>query len=561
MAVSTLADPRDRTTSTELAGATASVATPFSSLVGTIRWGALVIGLLDAAFRGPRTGHVLLWGALLVAFALARQLRPALYGRIGAAAIVGEAALAVVAVVSTGYWASPFVFTLLIPVMTAGFVRGFRYAARVALGSCLLVAVPGHLTTGGFSYDSLTVTGQWGTELLLVALLAGYSRRLFGEAERRHTLALKRMSKLTEANDLLVSLHRVAQTLPASLNLDQVLVSTVARIRSLIDCDLITLLVRDDATGSWLVGAAEGVSLGRTLADDRLPPALQAAARSSVASLVVTLSVGEGLGSDLGSRSGLYAPLRARGALVGLLALEHREPGHYGRQELRLVDGFVEPAALALDNARWFGRLRTMGADEERNRIARYMHDSVGQSLAYLGLKLDRITLLADSQPLREELGTLRTEVREVLGEVRDTLSDLRTDVSDERGLVETLDTFLARVGARADFEVSFRHDDTERLPLIQERELWRIAQEAVTNVERHAGATHMLVRWTSDGRSAHLTVADDGRGFDTTRNGRSDSFGITGMRERADAIDAKLTVESEPYVGTLVECRLAGRA
>jgi len=280
-----------------------------------------------------------------------------------------------------------------------------------------------------------------------------------------------------------------------------------------------------------------------------------------VASLVVTLSAGEGIGDHVTSQSGLYSPLRARGVLVGLLAIEHHEPGEYGRRELRLLDGFIEPAALAIDNAGRFGRLRTMGADEERNRIAREMHDSVGQSLAYLGFKLDRITPMAESPPLRAELDTLRAEVRTVLGEVRDTLSDLRTDVSDQRSLVETLESFLERVQARADFEVTFRHEETgDRLPLIQERELWRIAQEAVTNAERHARATHLRVRWESDGRNAVLAIADDGRGFDPDRAGRRDSYGITGMRERASAITARLSIETEPFVGTLVECRLEAR-
>jgi len=106
---------------------------------------------------------------------------------------------------------------------------------------------------------------------------------------------------------------------------------------------------------------------------------------------------------------------------------------------------------------------------------------------------------------------------------------------------------------------VDFRQESTARLPLVQERELWRIAQEAITNVERHARATHLRVRWRCDGHSAQLTVADDGRGFPVEAPRRSDSFGLTGMQERANAIGATLLVESEPYVGTLLECRLDG--
>ena len=105
-----------------------------------------------------------------------------------------------------------------------------------------------------------------------------------------------------------------------------------------------------------------------------------------------------------------------------------------------------------------------------------------------------------------------------MLGEVRDTLSDLRAEVSDQRGLVDTLEAYLERVAARTDVVVDFRHESTARLPLVQERELWRIAQEAITNVERHARATHLRVRWKCDGRSAQLTVADDGRGFPVER-------------------------------------------
>jgi signal transduction histidine kinase len=144
-----------------------------------------------------------------------------------------------------------------------------------------------------------------------------------------------------------------------------------------------------------------------------------------------------------------------------------------------------------------------------------------------------------------------------VLGEVRDTLSDLRAEVSDQRGLAETLEAHLERVATRSDVEVDFRNQSTARLPLVQERELWRIAQEAITNVERHARASHLRVRWTCDGRAARLTVADDGRGFGIDAPRRPDSFGITGMQERADAIGARLEIESEPYVGTLLECHL----
>ncbi len=515
----------------------------------------VAFGLVVTGTRPPVTSRDLVWATALVAHAVWRTLRPAGSRRWSPSwLVVLELGLCVGAVASTGSWASPFVFCLVTALIAAGFAGGFALAIRAAVAAIVAVGLPAVVV--GPRALALEVTGQWAVELLLVAVLAGYARRMFGEAEARHSLALNRVDTLSEANDLLVSLHRVAQSLPATLNLQEVVSSTVGRLHTLIDCDVTAVLVRDDATARWKVAVATGTQLEGSLTDEELPRPLLAAASSSVASLVVVLQPGEGVGVGLLSRSGLYAPLRARGTLVGLVALEHHEPGRYGRRELRLLDGFLETAALAIDNARWFARLRTMGADEERVRIARDMHDRVGQSLAAVAFKLDRLTHRARGHPLEVELDRLRGEVRGVLGDVRATLSDLRTDVSDEQGLAETLASFLERVGERSPLAVEFVRRETGRLPLLQERELWQIAHEAVVNVEHHAQARRIGVRWECDGRAALLEVVDDGRGFVTGRAGRRDSYGITGMRERADAIGATFEILSGPG-GTTVRCRV----
>ena len=517
----------------------------------------VAFGLVFTVTREPVTSRDLVWATALVAHAVWRTLRPAGTPRWSPSSLVLlEFGLCLGAVASTGSWASPFVFCLVTALIAAGFEGGFTLAIRAAVVTIVAVGLPAVVV--GPRRLALQVTGQWAVELLLVAVLAGYARRMFGEAEERHSLALDRMDRLSEAHDLLVSLHRVAQSLPATLNLQEVISSTVGRLHTLVDCDVTAVLVRDDATARWNVAVGTGTRLDGALTDEELPTPLLAAASSSVASLVVVLEPGEGVGVGLLSRSGLYAPLRARGNLVGLVALEHHEPGRYGRRELRLLDGFLETAALAIDNARWFTRLRTMGADEERVRIARDMHDRVGQSLAAVAFKLDRLTARAHGHPLEAELDQVRTEVRGVLGDVRTTLSDLRTDVSDDQGLAETLETFLERVQDRSRLAVDFTRRETGRLPLLQERELWQIAHEAVVNVEHHAQASGLTVLWECDGRKALLEVVDDGRGFVPGRAGRDDSYGITGMRERADAIGATLEILSGGR-GTTVRCRVTG--
>ena len=498
---------------------------------------------------------------MLGVYALWRTVRPIRFTGVGLAgftAVAFDVGLNLFAVVATGYWDSPYVFSLLTAVITAGFAQGFALAMEMAATASLSVSIP-LLVADGTSRANIRTATEWSIELLLVAVVAGYGRRLFGEAEARHTLALDRMSRLAEANALLFSLHRVAQTLPASLDLDEVLDSTMRRLRDLLTFDAAAVVLVDETTGAWVVARADGVRVTRPFEEGTLPPPLRRAVASPTPVVTTDLFVdGPGI-SPLG-RSGMYLAVRARSTLLGVVAVEHGQPAEFTARDAELLDGVVAPAALAIDNARWFARLRTVGADEERTRIARDLHDRIGQSLAYLAFELDRLARRAKTDPVHEELAALREDVRKVVSEVRETLYDLRTDVSEGQGLVEVLDNFLLRVAERSSLDVTFEHLGDGRLALPQERELWRIAQEAVTNVEKHAAATAVRVRWWCEGGSALLVVADDGRGLPDRGATRIDAYGMLGMRERADAIGAQLEVESAPGNGTTVRCRLEGR-
>ena len=335
--------------------------------------------------------------------------------------------------------------------------------------------------------------------------------------------------------------------------------STVERLRSLIDCDVTALLLRDDVTGRWIVAAGEGAVAARP-AGRRDParrpcgppppaawrrwwsawPRARASARRSCPGPASTPPCGPG----------------ARWS--GLVALEHHEAGRYGRRELQLLDGFIDSAALAIDNARWFGRLRGMGADEERTRIARDMHDRIGQSLAYVAFELDRLTGQAE-EPFKSSLDGLRTEVRGVLGEVRDTLSDLRAEVSDQRGLVDTLEAFLERVAARTD--VDGRLPPREHRPPAPRPGAGAVAHRPGGDHQRRAPrpghpppgplgaatAARPSSRWPTTAGASRSTRPGRHRLLRPHRACRS---GPTPSAPPS-------LVESEPYVGTLVECRV----
>jgi signal transduction histidine kinase len=517
----------------------------------------VLVGVVLTASDPRRTTAEMLIAGVLILHAGLRMALPTTWRntRDGPLATVLETALCYTAIATTGWWTSPFVFTAITGLVEAGFAGGFVWAVPLAAAVSAAVTLPSFADTT--SVVRLATDGS--AEFLLAALVAGYGRRLFGEAEERTITALDRLRGLTATNRLLQQLNALAQTLPASLDLRETVSETVGQVRALLRPDATAVFLWDSSLSLWTVAMAEGVRLPSVMHDESLPVPVRRAARTASGyhrALAVDLRA-DGPGLTPAARDGIYAPLVARRSLIGVIAVESQTAGSFTTADLELMNGVAEQAALAIDNALWFGRLRTVGAEEERTRIARDLHDRVAQALAYLAFELDRIVDLATRQPINTELDILRHDVRRVVTEVRDTLYDLRTDVSDSQSLGDTMDAFLERVRARSMMEVRFEQRVLRRLPIPLERELWRIGQEAVTNVERHARAQHVTVTWSVSAHDAVLEVVDDGRGFPLGTAGRMDSYGLLGMRERAGAIGATLEVDTAPGRGTAIRCRL----
>lgn len=530
----------------------------FGPIVTTMRLATTAVSLLLVSEK-LLDGDVLtiICTVVVIAYAMFRTFRPLRYDQDtwSMFRVIAELAIHVGVVSLTGGWNSPFVFSLITASCIAGFARGFGFALRIGIATAFAVSAPVFIT-GTPTRIELEQCAQWGCLLIMVSIVAGWGRRVSGEADLERDLALDRVSRLADANTLLYSLHRIAQTLPASLDMNDVLDSTAVRLRGLIDFDTLVVLLFDETDAHWQVVRSEGCVIQNRLGPTDLPAGL----RESIATGDVIsrdlLSIESGLGFNERSSSGIYAPLAARDSIMGLIAIEHRERRHFDHRACGLLSGLVPPLSLALDNARWFARLRTVGADEERTRIARDLHDRIGQSLAYLAFETDRIVGKdANQESITESIERLRDDIRGVIGEVRDTLYDLRTDVSDDQSLASILDQYAARVAERTGIEFQIDADADRRLPILQEREMWRITQEAVTNIERHARAARVRITWRCDGDRAAIRITDDGVGFEMGRAGRLDSYGMLGMRERASSIGATLDVHSIPGQGTSITC------
>jgi signal transduction histidine kinase len=197
----------------------------------------------------------------------------------------------------------------------------------------------------------------------------------------------------------------------------------------------------------------------------------------------------------------------------------------------------------------------TAAEEEERQRIARELHDGLGPALASLNIRLLTVHKLLerDRNPVAEEIRELAEQVQASIQDIRRLIHDLRPVALDELGLVPALREYLARCEQEHSLVVEFSTDAGERLPAPVETALFRIVQEAVNNVMRHAHAKHVSVSLTRGVDHVKLDVADDGQGFDVQLPRPGKHVGLWSMRERVEQLGGQFEVHSAPDRGTTV--------
>ncbi len=263
--------------------------------------------------------------------------------------------------------------------------------------------------------------------------------------------------------------------------------------------------------------------------------------------------------------SAVAVPLRAGERVLGTLAVASQSTRRFGALELTTLESLASVAALAIDNARLYRRVRALGMIEERNLLARELHDGLAQVLAYVGTKSDAAMTLLDSGRLAEaraQLVELGEAARSVYVDVREAILGLGHPLELDRGLVPAIREYAARYAEAAKLATEvIAEDDAEvaRLAPAAEAQALRIVQEALTNVRKHAAARRVVVEARRDNDELLLEVHDDGRGFDPSAVQTSDwpRFGIATMRERAASVGGRLEILAQPGAGTTVRLRL----
>ena len=539
-------------------GIAAGLRAAVNPAITALRWGALGFGLLFAApeaFRGS-TAAVVATAVCLFVTTLRSQLPVQLGSADLRRSITPFLDVAVVGA-AVGYGGgveSPYFFCLLACIVVVAFGWG---AARGALATLLgVVALLATTPTGRIGLDGQVDDQRDLAALMVVALAvagAAFVRSRLVEAEQRRTTLDTRVAQLSDTNDLLVLLTRAARTMPGSFTMREAVAQASAQLHRELDPRTVLLLTWDEQADDWVPRLAEGLVTAAAYRTDELPPAL-ATTLGRGEPVVVEHRAQTGTPPPLtGDRgSGAYIELVARGRTVGLLGLEHPDAGHFDERSVLLLRGLADVLALSVDNARWFGRLRTLGAEEERGRIARELHDRLGQWLTYIALELEQITMNnADPPP---ELERLRGDVQSALDDLRSTLQDLRTGVDADHPLSECGPVLVERFAQRSGLSATFTtRPPGDRAPVPIENELLRILQEALTNVERHAGASSVEVTWSVAAGGFELAITDDGAGFRPEASVRDSAYGLVGMRERADVIGARIRIDSSPGGGTCI--------
>jgi signal transduction histidine kinase len=271
---------------------------------------------------------------------------------------------------------------------------------------------------------------------------------------------------------------------------------------------------------------------------------------------------------------GLYLPLLVRERLIGVL--EAYGPDALVDEDAETLYSLASQAASALENARLYTELSArenqlrelvgkliLAQEEERRRVAYDIHDGLAQSAAAAHQHLQAFARHHEvrSAEDQEELDEALERVRELVGEARQVIHDLRPTVLDDFGLAAAVRLQVASLradGLQIDLEESLGDG---RLPQEIETTLFRVAQETLTNIRKHAEATRVRIVLDRPSDAVRLLVQDEGRGFhpngETTRNGRGERVGLSGMRERVSLLGGRFELHSEPGQGTTIEAEV----
>jgi len=388
---------------------------------------------------------------------------------------------------------------------------------------------------------------------------------------------LSAIQKLEQRNRELAILRAIAEELNRAVDTKSALENALALVGDLLELETGWVWLLDEASGEPYLAAAR-----------MLPPFLTAKParmRSTNCLCLNTFMAGDLTGAanvnvlecsrldaDLEGTNGLQyhasIPIYAHDKRLGVMNVTGPDWRKLDDNELQLLYIIGYQIGVAVERARLFDQTSRLATTEERNRLAREIHDTIAQGMAATIFNLESAEVMLDSPDpakrakAREKISKALNLTRANLDEARRSVLDLRAAPLQEKLLAEAIatlvDNFASETGVEAHFELNASPVSNRRFPARVEAGVYRIAQEALNNIKKHAHAKSVTVTFQAElmegNERLRLTIEDDGQGFVLSDESRQGHFGLIGMNERARLLGGRLEIQSCPGSGTDIE-------
>lgn len=297
-------------------------------------------------------------------------------------------------------------------------------------------------------------------------------------------------------------------------------------------CEDVTPIVGKEGISGWAAGTGEALIVPDVMKDARFIPSKNDQTRSETA-----------------------IPIKIRGQVIGVIDVESDRLNGFDESDLVVLQSLADQVAVAIENARLYEQARYFAALEERQKLARELHDSVSQALygIVLGARTARTLVERDPAKAIEPLDYILSLSEAGLAEMRALIFELRPESLQTEGLVAALGKLVNALGARHQLEVTLEAEDEPDVSLEVKESLYRIAQEAMNNIAKHARAQHVNLQLKAESAELRLEISDDGAGFDTSQNFPG-HLGLHTMRERAEKVGGTFAIESAPNAGARIQ-------
>jgi signal transduction histidine kinase len=256
------------------------------------------------------------------------------------------------------------------------------------------------------------------------------------------------------------------------------------------------------------------------------------------------------------------APIRLGERVLGVMEAYSTEPSHFSEDDTALLTAFADQAATAIETARLFGQARELALLQERDRIAKELHDGIIQTIYAVGLTLDycRLALRENPDDVESRLGDATSGLNRAISDIRNYILNLTHRVGGAVGLLEAAEGLVADYGSSAPpgqmpvaITVEITDEASTAVPAERRAELVQVLREAIANAMRHARATCVTITGRVEHGKLVLAVADNGIGFDVSAGSTEEHHGLRNMTNRARMLDGHLEIDSAPDRGTTI--------